>query len=405
MGNKTIKTFGELQFTFTDRFDKRWTDKGSGANRNGGFWHPRPPSGFHALGTMGLELNRYDKRVNGKYACLVVKDIGGRDALARPTGYKKIWDDSGSGADKDGSCWRPKPPTGYVALGDVFVGGYDAPDIDDVMCVRQDLATRGRLGGRIWKDIGSNADDDFGSWPVLVPETFHGNDEKGVFAPNTFAGRKSHNQPKQSDVAWVFYVDIDSDELNDPPPPPQLTELRRPDDESVVVEDRAVLVPFTAVKDDDRDLDWKVEFSPFYQVRRETYYTLQGYQYNDSSIERNDVQVSYTTGVSTTKTNEFHREVGIEVSATTGVSMLGSGGEVSTTVSTQLGWSSSTSVSEFTEETVTISLTAAPWTAVAMWTMSHRLGVYRDDGTKLNTSMSFQANLEYVFDELAIPRE
>ncbi|MGB1014301.1 MAG: Vps62-related protein [Nannocystaceae bacterium] len=406
----TQKTFGELSLTFTDRFEKRWTDKGSGGRQHGIFYHPKPPDSYHALGTMGVELDDsddYKKSVNGKYACLVVKDVGDdQTALRKPTDYDRIWRDKGSGAKLDGSCWRPIPPAGYVALGDVFVRGYDKPSRSDIRCVRQDLATRGDIKAPIWKDHGAGSDDNFGSWEIEVPEDFNSSDEKGVFAPNTFIARKSHNSPNElASVNWVLCLEVPSLHLADPPSPPQLTELRRPDPETTVTEDRAVLVPFTAIEDEDQSLAWKVAHSPFYQLRRETLYTLRGYQYNDTSIERNDVTISWTTGVSTTKTEEFNQSVGIEVTATAGVSILGSGGEVSTTVSTQMGWSSSKSVSEFSEQTVEESLTAAPWTAVAMWSMSHKIRVYREDGTRLNSSMEFAANLDYIFDELTIPQE
>ena len=44
-------------------------------------------------------------------------------ALAAPERYEAIWTDSGSGADLDGAFWRPIPPAGYTCLG-VVVTGY-----------------------------------------------------------------------------------------------------------------------------------------------------------------------------------------------------------------------------------------------------------------------------------------
>ena len=41
-------------------------------------------------------------------------------------GQKKIWDDSGSGADKEGSFWRIDPSNGYYPLGDAACRGWEA---------------------------------------------------------------------------------------------------------------------------------------------------------------------------------------------------------------------------------------------------------------------------------------
>ncbi|KAL6882932.1 hypothetical protein HDV57DRAFT_465618 [Trichoderma longibrachiatum] len=74
--------------------------------------------------------------------------------------YERIWKDEGSGADRDGSFWRPVAPAGYVALGDVASGaGWDAaPSVDDVWCVRGDLVTRGGFRPEsAWDDKGSGA--------------------------------------------------------------------------------------------------------------------------------------------------------------------------------------------------------------------------------------------------------
>ncbi len=53
---------------------------------------------------------------------VVVKELE-PGALAAPVGYEEIWTDSGSGADRDGAFWKPIPPAGYTCLG-VVVTGY-----------------------------------------------------------------------------------------------------------------------------------------------------------------------------------------------------------------------------------------------------------------------------------------
>jgi hypothetical protein len=131
----------ELRSENETRSSLRYPDSGSGARRDGSFWHPRSGDGFRPLGS--IVIAGYDDP-NGRRASVVVKD-GGNAAVAAPTGYDWIWDDSGSGADWDGSVWRPRAPAGYVNVGDVAVSNHDQPSVDDVWCVRADLVTDGTI--------------------------------------------------------------------------------------------------------------------------------------------------------------------------------------------------------------------------------------------------------------------
>lgn len=47
------------------------------------------------------------------------------DALARPADFIEVWNDRGSGADDDVRILRMDPPSGYTCLGYVAVQGYD----------------------------------------------------------------------------------------------------------------------------------------------------------------------------------------------------------------------------------------------------------------------------------------
>jgi hypothetical protein len=110
------------------------------------------------------------------------------EALAAPLDYEKVWEDRGSGADEDGSFWRPLPPEGYVCLGLVAQRGWGKPGLDVVRCVRFDLVAPGKLGDRIWIDKGTGAHTDFGSW-TIVPA-----DENGI-SVGAFEGHTSHVPP------------------------------------------------------------------------------------------------------------------------------------------------------------------------------------------------------------------
>ena len=50
---------GELLITFCDDFEFRWDDQGSGGNYNGSYYHPLPTADFKALGSLGFSGYHY----------------------------------------------------------------------------------------------------------------------------------------------------------------------------------------------------------------------------------------------------------------------------------------------------------------------------------------------------------
>lgn len=78
-----------------------------------------------------------------------------------PVSYTRIWKDSGSGASWDGSYWRPNPPKGYVAIGMCCQRGHGrAPSVKEIACVRKDFAERTTPKSLIWNDRKSGANRD-----------------------------------------------------------------------------------------------------------------------------------------------------------------------------------------------------------------------------------------------------
>ncbi|HWT00961.1 MAG TPA: Vps62-related protein [Pyrinomonadaceae bacterium] len=100
------------------RFEKVWTDQGSGSWKNGSMWRPIPPDGYVAL---GLVCNvEYDPPSVDTYRCV-------RSDLVHPAAPGDlIWDDKGTNAWYDFSSWRINPPDApggmiYLSPG-TFVG-------------------------------------------------------------------------------------------------------------------------------------------------------------------------------------------------------------------------------------------------------------------------------------------
>lgn len=311
------------------------------------------------------------------------------DALARPTDYTLIWADHGSGADRDGSCWRPVAPDGYVSLGDVFADGYGKPSLDDVMCVRADLVYMADIGPQIWADHGSGADKDIDTFAIITPPTYL-DSNRGLFAVNSFVANNKYDKPKGAPVLHVLNLPFPT-ESHPEPQPPHLDSFSPPSSQTTPVLDHSVWVPFTAIKDDARDTAWKVQNSPFYRVDRYAAYKTEIYDHNQTSVTQK-ITESITTGISKSKEESFSVTTGISVTATSGVSFLGTGGEVSATVSVELGWQRSTNITQFREETLEYSIEVPPGRAQAIWSTNYELQVVREDGSNLPTRLIFDVD-------------
>lgn len=398
--------FGDLILRFTSTFTLRWDDAGSGADHDVSFYHPVAPAGFHALGSVGIGIAAKNYNPDGKVAALCVKaagTIGGKAPLARPTGYEFIWDDRGSGAAKDGSCWRPLPPPGYVALGDVFVSGYNQPVIDDVMCVASELVGEGVVGDWIWTDNGSGANRDFGAWQIQASQAYR-DTEDGLFAVNSFVGRESHDKPSSSAVAYTLRLPLPTIEGGEPVKP-SLDSRTRPADRTTPVVDRIVTVPFTAVVDDDKSFEWKVENSPFYDIERSVYYDLIIFEDNQTGREQSKKQ-AVTTGITRERSETFSITTGISVTYESGVEAGGFSTKVSVQLSLQLGYSSTQSVSVFKSVQDDAELITPGNHAAALWIEGNSIRLIRADNTPVGPSLAFdESNTAYLSSQYPRPVE
>jgi hypothetical protein len=96
MSANTNRTFeyGDLLVTLTSAYAWRWNDKGSGAKRNGGFWHPAPQGPQKELRALGSVCVPHYGDINNQWAVMLVgakPGAGGdRPAVKRPTDYAII---------------------------------------------------------------------------------------------------------------------------------------------------------------------------------------------------------------------------------------------------------------------------------------------------------------------------
>ncbi len=163
-----------LKFGTTSTFELKWNDRGSGANMDGAFYRPIPEAGFFVIGDYGQ-----DNYSEPRGTVITVTEIDPDPAnplLKPPVGFAQIWNDKGSGADRDGSFWQPLPPNGYVALGCVSQTGYKTPSVADYRCLRLDQVKLVETSSLIWNDRGSGADEDVSVYRISVTNVIHAQD-------------------------------------------------------------------------------------------------------------------------------------------------------------------------------------------------------------------------------------
>ncbi|WP_164985824.1 Vps62-related protein [Bosea sp. Tri-44] len=376
----TQVAFGDLTLVFVDQFSLRWNDGGSGGDHDGAFWHPNAPSGFRPLGCIGV--NNYDDPAGRQWALCVKATVEGSDAVRSPTGYNRIWTDQGSGADRDGACWEAIPPAGYAGLGHVFTSDYNPPSLEDIWCVRSDLVGEALLGDWLWDDSGTGSDADFSAWRI-DPTTYYHDNTTILIGANCFYGVASHDRP--SPVVKVLRLEPPT-EQGDTPPVPRLDSYDRPPAESDWMRERRITVPFTGVTDDHYDLAWKIANSPFYFLERWDNFQLELYD-NNQQAEPHELEREITVGVTKSSTETFNHEVGISISYETGVSFGGVGSKVKGTLSYKFGYSTSTSVTNFQQNTVKLKLKTPGKHAAAMWAPHTMFKMLRADGSMVGTPL------------------
>ena len=144
---------GNFEFIPISEYDEVWNDSGSGANQDVSVWRPRVPAGCHLIG-----MTAKNGHSRPTFPTLVIR-AGGRD-IAPPERFDLVWwQERGKSRFW---CWRPIPPAGYVALGDVGTTSETPPSRNDVACVALACLSPNRqpLGGQIWNDRGGGAPKD-----------------------------------------------------------------------------------------------------------------------------------------------------------------------------------------------------------------------------------------------------
>ncbi|MEU9335596.1 Vps62-related protein [Streptomyces sp. NPDC048290] len=406
--------YGELRIAFTDQFSLDYQDDGSGASMYGRFWHPVLPQwaqdegGWCWLGGMSWPVSDYSGDPNGYRVGLIAKDHGNTGVLKPPTSWNRMWYDEHTGASMYGSAYRPVAPDGYVALGDIFTGNYDdwfAPDSskppwNSFACVRADYTHQGSYGPKLWDTDGAGsrpADESF--WSVtanLDGQTFSQAADHALFSITGFISTGgTSDSPPSSPAPTVLMVPVPQIKVSDPPPPPSLTSFDVPPDNTTPVNDYSVVVPFGAIKDTELTVDQHVAGNAFYTLKHYTDYTLVKFINNQTGADPSTPQeVSVTVGVSDSQSQTYSASYGVTVGYQVGVDVsieassdgsagFSAGGQfsMSSTVSKQLGYSTTTEVDVMVSGTITDTLSAPAQSNAALWAVKSTIAPCRPDGT------------------------
>jgi Ricin-type beta-trefoil lectin domain/Vacuolar protein sorting-associated protein 62/Phosphatidylinositol-specific phospholipase C, X domain len=118
---------------------------------------------------------------------ILVKD--GQPGVTRPLGYNWIWNDNDSGADSDASIWRPIAPAGFVCLGDVTTLNHGlAPSTDLIRCVHESYVEQSPNFNWKWNDSGSG-----GKYDVSLWDGHNGNGS--TLNAGSLRANRSHSKP------------------------------------------------------------------------------------------------------------------------------------------------------------------------------------------------------------------
>ncbi|WP_241269685.1 Vps62-related protein [Streptomyces chrestomyceticus] len=374
--------YGAIDLAVTSTYTRIWDDRGSGADRNGAFFAPKVSwndylTGWRVLAHVGRPSH---EDLNNQATALLARSAS-HDILKPPTDFELIWRDKGSGADTNGAVWRPVPPDGYVALGDVFTSSWTKPDPVWYVCVRKEAGGRryvreAQIAELIWDDRGSGADADVSVWQVRSPGYPSDSVERLILEADGFVAGNRYDRPSRT--VWV--LDLPALVVKRTPPEiPVLTSHREPDPIAQVT-DRAVTVPCTVVKDPHATPAWQALNSPFYTLERRVNYTLKMFRNNQHGTEAQPDSQAIRTGVSTERSEEFSKRTSVTVTASAGINIKAFSASVETSVTTELGYSSRYGVTQLNDVTTTWSMVTPPRSSGALWAATHEIIAIRKDG-------------------------
>ena len=379
MPNET-RDYGDLRVTLTKEWDWKYDDGGSGARRDVNCYHAKSQGDMRPLGSYASPSNHHPNNTRATLLVGNASNGSGKPAVASPTGYSKIWDDGGSGGRHDGSFWRPNAPSGYVALGDVCAGGYNAPSTSAIWCVRSDLVLQSDFrADNIWDDGGSGAKMDGSVWAIVKPQMGVDGSDKIPVLTDLFIANSSHGKPEYS-RAKVLGLPVPKDFKRFSADLPVFTKdkIPREGDEFNELAQCAVTLPFTAFFPPTDNSCLNLISHPFITLQRRTAWYVEDVARN-AADQSGTHSTKITKGVSASQSQEMTHSAGVSITSSFGIKAIGGGVDV--TLNYQFTASQSYSSSEYQETEKTHTFNIGPQTVLVLLTDRVWIQATRSDGS------------------------
>ncbi|KJZ77657.1 hypothetical protein HIM_02834 [Hirsutella minnesotensis 3608] len=392
--------YGDLRVTMTSEYGWNWDDTGSGASRSVQVYTPSPQGDLRPLGSVAIGTGF--NVPSGKRATMLFGNkpgSSGRAAVASPVRYDQIWIDKGSGGKHEGSFWRPIPPSGYVAVGDVCAYKWGTPSLNAVYCLRSDLVRDGQYDqNSIWDDKKSGSDRDCSLWGVKPLALGGSGSEKLPIYADTFRANASHSRPDVGlAVVPTLYIPKNYARYEVSLPRVTANAIPHQGDTFDSREQCRVTLPLAALygPTDQKVLD-NIR-KPFCTVVRSTAWNVEGVWTNRTggNFKRSE---SIKYGITKEQRTEMVHSVGIEVSAEAGFKGVG----YSVSLNYQFTYSTSSTFTEFYERTVTEEFDVPSYHATVLFSKHVWLTASRPDGTTLSR-VEITANDDTHFSGCALP--
>ncbi|MDH5684013.1 MAG: Vps62-related protein [candidate division WOR-3 bacterium] len=395
--NPKVLGADELIIQYVDQFEYRWCSLGPGDTWGTSFYHPVTTDGFHALGSFSF---RELSNPTGKKAVVVVKAKDGSDALKPPVDYDSVWSNQGSGIGDFGSLWNPVPPTGYKALGTVAQQGFDKPSLDEVVCVREDLAINGDCGEGLFG--GNNGRAKCMVYLIEPPDA--GAKDSCFLSTGTFVGTEIFPRIPSFPVMNVLKIKLPmKKEGPNQDFAPKLTGYDTPPEVTVPLMGKEMFVPWSLLKDEQLSEIERYKDSPLYRLERQVFYKLLYHNYNQTSVQQEN-KFTIRSGITTSESQRIYNNTRIEINVQAGLRFryfaVSGYLKTSVTVTKDFGYEKQTDVTELRETEVENTIFTPPGKAAALWQKYNRFILKRHNGTTFEPVESWEFGIDsYITDE------
>lgn len=408
----------QFEIQIINEFDNVWDDRGSGAKRDVTILRPRAPVGYYTLGHLAVPRYQIDGR-RTPYTIVIKPKPGAEHMLAAPNRFEWVYDDAGTGADRDLAIYAAECPSGFVALGAIATpGGTDTPSDPSFRCISRSVVVRAQWDQKsIWDDAESGGRHGVGLWRT----TYRGARTPNAFVmlSNVFWPTKDASTPDTED-AWALSFSFNSMEnpfrelprdLASQIERPKLTGPRWEGGSDKHTISRQYKVPFFVVDDPMYDYVEQWLHSETYTINRTVSYVLvDDYDNTGCAVrgtEADEFSVSMEVGLE--RESNWSASFGASVSATVGGELslkpVGIGGSVNASVTAELSSSFGFGGSSTTTNarTITKMHKVPKGTYAALFQRKSTYEVFRKDGSRVEGGATAYSDENHVFEGWAPP--